>query len=339
MSSSASVLRLVCEWSSWTLIACFFWFVFFDYLSNLGGCLPKLEPVTWLFWVWMFFFCFFFPTLRWLSSSVCFSYFEGNMSLFSIRLILNQGASRGVIKRLCIVMDRILISFWWTRCMTSLKVTGLWTDLLFVIHDFMMVFPRTNSRGTQYRSFLWLYLFDSTKIHPLFQVRSLTTLKHGLHSARSLHGYSPTGLSGNFVALFRQPEQRLLSAWYDDEDVFRALPTIARCDPNRTAERYLTMEEFIEKSLVFFFLVCILQPTSPFACVTHNMELMSTVPRVRQSNWIRSERYSWSSWNTSPGLSMWPLVKPQTHEDIHVISWKHDLLVEALKLPGSCPFT
>ena len=52
---------------------------------------------------------------------------------------------------------------------------------------------------------------------------------------------------GHFVALFRQPEQRLLSAWYDDEDVFRAEPQISRCAVNRTAERYLTMEEFIEK--------------------------------------------------------------------------------------------
>jgi len=52
---------------------------------------------------------------------------------------------------------------------------------------------------------------------------------------------------GHFVALFRQPEQRLLSAWNDDEDVFRAEPTIPRCAPNRTAERYLTMEEFTEK--------------------------------------------------------------------------------------------
>ena len=93
-----------------------------------------------------------------------------------------------------------------------------------------------------------------------------------------LHDHSPMGFSGHFVALFRQPEQRLLSAWYDDEDLFRAEPTIPRCVPNRMAVRYLTMEEFIEKSLGF--LLSVYSPTSPFACVTHNMELMSTVPRV-----------------------------------------------------------
>ncbi len=57
------------------------------------------------------------------------------------------------------------------------------------------------------------------------------------------------GFSGHFVALFRQPEQRLLSAWYDDEDLFRAQPIISRCAENRTVERWLTMEEFIEKCL------------------------------------------------------------------------------------------
>ena len=114
----------------------------------------------------------------------------------------------------------------------------------------------------------WLYLFDSTKIHLLFQVRSLTTLKHGLHSVRSLHDHSPMGFSGHFVALFRQPEQRLLSAWYDDEDVFRAEPQISRCAVNRTAERYLTMEEFIEKSLGFF--LSVYSPTSPFACYPYH---------------------------------------------------------------------
>jgi len=52
---------------------------------------------------------------------------------------------------------------------------------------------------------------------------------------------------GHFVALFRQPEQRLLSSWYDDVDVFRAVNPIVACSENRTVERYLTMEEFTDK--------------------------------------------------------------------------------------------
>eukprot|EP00435_Cladocopium_sp_Y103_P069429 s27_g33.t1 len=49
---------------------------------------------------------------------------------------------------------------------------------------------------------------------------------------------------GKFVALFRQPEQRLLSAWYDHNDIFRADPFIAACAENRTPERLMSMEEF-----------------------------------------------------------------------------------------------
>eukprot|EP00435_Cladocopium_sp_Y103_P070600 s76_g35.t1 len=49
---------------------------------------------------------------------------------------------------------------------------------------------------------------------------------------------------GKFVALFRQPEQRLLSAWYDHADIFRADPFITACDENRTPERLMFMEEF-----------------------------------------------------------------------------------------------
>ena len=52
---------------------------------------------------------------------------------------------------------------------------------------------------------------------------------------------------GHLVALFRQPEQRLLSAWNDDEELFRASPNvITRCsDEKMTAE--LSMEEFIHR--------------------------------------------------------------------------------------------
>jgi len=49
---------------------------------------------------------------------------------------------------------------------------------------------------------------------------------------------------GKFVALFRQPEQRLLSAWYDDSDIFRADPFIPACAENRTPERLMSMDEF-----------------------------------------------------------------------------------------------
>ena len=55
------------------------------------------------------------------------------------------------------------------------------------------------------------------------------------------------------MTLFRQPEQRLLSSWYDDVDVFRASNPITACSENRTVERYLTMEEFIEKCLVLHY--------------------------------------------------------------------------------------
>ena len=63
--------------------------------------------------------------------------------------------------------------------------------------------------------------------------------------------------SGHFVALFRQPEQRLLSSWYDDVDVFRAVNPIVACSENRTVERYLTMEEFTDKRLVLQYFLTI----------------------------------------------------------------------------------
>ena len=94
-----------------------------------------------------------------------------------------------------------------------------------------------------------------------------------------LHDHSPMGFSGQFVALFRQPEQRLLSAWYDDEDIFRAEPVISRCAVNRTVERYLTMEEFIEKSLGYFLSVSF--PKSAFACwVKYSMFQLDLQPTI-----------------------------------------------------------
>lgn len=52
---------------------------------------------------------------------------------------------------------------------------------------------------------------------------------------------------GKFVALLRQPEQRLLSAYTDDGDLFRAEPYISICAENRTPERILSLDEFKSK--------------------------------------------------------------------------------------------
>lgn len=52
---------------------------------------------------------------------------------------------------------------------------------------------------------------------------------------------------GKFVALLRQPEQRLLSAYNDDGDLFRAEPFISICAENRTPERILSLDEFKSK--------------------------------------------------------------------------------------------
>ena len=51
---------------------------------------------------------------------------------------------------------------------------------------------------------------------------------------------------GKFVALLRQPEQRLLSAYNDDYDLFRAEPFMSPCE-NRTPERILSLDEFKSK--------------------------------------------------------------------------------------------
>ena len=52
---------------------------------------------------------------------------------------------------------------------------------------------------------------------------------------------------GRFVGLFRQPEQRLLSAYNDDEDLFRASPyPICRCC-NETMTAEVSMDEFIKR--------------------------------------------------------------------------------------------
>lgn len=52
---------------------------------------------------------------------------------------------------------------------------------------------------------------------------------------------------GKFVALLRQPEQRLLSAYNDDSDLLRAEPFISACATNRTPERILSLDEFKSK--------------------------------------------------------------------------------------------
>jgi len=52
---------------------------------------------------------------------------------------------------------------------------------------------------------------------------------------------------GHFVGNFRQPEQRLLSSWYDHVDVFRAVPVIPACQQNRTPQRLMDMDEFQER--------------------------------------------------------------------------------------------
>ena len=47
------------------------------------------------------------------------------------------------------------------------------------------------------------------------------------------------------------------------------------------------------------------------------LELMSTVARILTIKLnLKYEHYSWSSWNKSLQLSMWPLAKPQTHLNI-----------------------
>lgn len=74
----------------------------------------------------------------------------------------------------------------------------------------------------------------------------LPNLLHGVktwtHS--SLYDDLYVAHRGHFVALFRQPEQRLLSQWFDQEDNFRAVPFISRCDRNKTPEYEMSMSEF-----------------------------------------------------------------------------------------------
>ena len=50
---------------------------------------------------------------------------------------------------------------------------------------------------------------------------------------------------GHLVALFRQPEQRLLSQYYDTNELFRAAPFISICAENRTPARIMEIDEFI----------------------------------------------------------------------------------------------
>eukprot|EP00913_Durusdinium_trenchii_P028695 g26911.t1 len=55
---------------------------------------------------------------------------------------------------------------------------------------------------------------------------------------------------GHFVGLFRQPEQRLLSAYHDDKDLFRSDPFIPACS-NETMTKELSMEAFIQRYASF----------------------------------------------------------------------------------------
>ena len=50
---------------------------------------------------------------------------------------------------------------------------------------------------------------------------------------------------GRFVALFRQPEQRLLSQYYDNNELFRAKPHFISACSNETMTDEFSMEEFI----------------------------------------------------------------------------------------------
>ena len=75
------------------------------------------------------------------------------MSLFSSRLILNQGASRGVIKRLCIVIShhRLLMYCWATRSTSSSRVTG--TDCWCY-----MILSRHRGSNSSY-PFIYIYIY------------------------------------------------------------------------------------------------------------------------------------------------------------------------------------
>ena len=46
------------------------------------------------------------------------------------------------------------------------------------------------------------------------------------------------------MTMLRQPEQRLLSQYYDDKELFRAEPTVFYCGENRTDERIMSLDEF-----------------------------------------------------------------------------------------------
>ncbi|CAK9050685.1 unnamed protein product [Durusdinium trenchii] len=52
---------------------------------------------------------------------------------------------------------------------------------------------------------------------------------------------------GHLVGLFRQPEQRLLSAYYDDDDLFRAFPDYIPVCSTETMTQEMPMEVFIQK--------------------------------------------------------------------------------------------
>ena len=329
MSSSASVLKLFFVWSSLTIIAGLFFVFFFPMISQTPGVACQTWASCVIVLVWMFFF---WPLV---DCVVLFVFF-----LWGKHVALFDPIDPG--SRCPTLCNQALVHCDGPMPHTDLEdekydeFKGHWTDLFFYI-ILWWCFQGLTQGEYNTEVFLWLYLFNSFYFKLVrWQHWNLGLIQPDL--CMILPDHSPMGFSGHFVALFRQPEQRLLSAWNDDEDVFRAEPTIPRCAPNRTAERYLTMEEFTEKSLVFF--LSVYSPTSPFACVTQNIELMSTVPRVLTVKLNpKCERYSWSSWNTSPRLSMWPLVKRQTNVDIRCLIMKKWSSSWGLETSGSCPFT
>lgn len=50
---------------------------------------------------------------------------------------------------------------------------------------------------------------------------------------------------GHLVGLFRQPEQRLLSAYYDDDDLFRAFPDYIPVCSTETMTQEMPMEAVV----------------------------------------------------------------------------------------------
>lgn len=75
----------------------------------------------------------------------------------------------------------------------------------------------------------------------------LEALDHppGIHQLLTDEKYSKH--KGHLVALFRQPEQRLLSAYYDDRELFRTTDFVCSCcDKSKYNTDELSMEAFIQ---------------------------------------------------------------------------------------------